>query len=139
MLAGMKRILSVLAVIVISACTALTTPQEQQGYQRYMCDKGWTIQVEHNPQDIGGNTMIPWHDDNVRVTVNGQPFEMYSVAAASGEKYATEQGLTPDAGLIWWDKSNEGVLQAMVLDHTVDPAHYPVIVRCERLHITGKV
>lgn len=136
MLAVMKRILFSLLILTLGACVTATPPAEQQGYQRYMCDRGWSIQVDHDPEVSGA--MTPWPDDHVLVTIQGRPFEMYRIKSASGEKYGTERGLTPDAGLIWWDKGNEAMLRAMILDHTADPDNAPIIVRCERLHVTTK-
>ena len=128
----MKNIFVLMTLLALGACSAVVTPTEQQGYQRYMCDRGWSIQVDHNPQQA--NAVTPWPADHVLVTIDGRPFEMYRIKSASGEKYGTERGLTSDAGLIWWDKGNEGMLLAMILDHTASIDNAPIIVRCERLH-----
>jgi membrane-bound inhibitor of C-type lysozyme len=50
--------------------------------------------------------------------IDGRRFEMYSVVAASGARYATESGFKPDHGLQWWTKGETATLSEMVMDHT---------------------
>jgi membrane-bound inhibitor of C-type lysozyme len=53
-----------------------------------------------------------------RLSFDGRSFALYPVRAASGARYATEQGLSPDRGLQWWIKGDEATLSEMLMDHT---------------------
>lgn len=84
----------------------------------YECTDRHTVQVIHPDPE------------HAQVTVSGQRFDMYRVAAASGVKYATEKGLTGRGGLIWWAKGHDALLIEMILDDRVNPADYPLLATC---------
>ena len=58
---------------------------------------------------------------------------MYETRVTSGAKYATELGLEPEFGLIWWTKKNEGTLIRMIKEHTIKAESYPVIASCVQI------
>lgn len=76
----------------------------------YQCESGQTVVVRYDNTNPDAPT--------VRLEYNGQTFEMYNVRAASGARYATEQGLSPDKGLQWWTKGDGATLSEMLMDHT---------------------
>lgn len=81
-----------------------------------------------------GAVIINQHDDSDGITldIQHQLYHLYSVRAASGAKYATEQGLKPETGLIWWGKGDEAMMLEMILDHTVLPEDYPLLSLCQK-------
>jgi membrane-bound inhibitor of C-type lysozyme len=76
----------------------------------YECESGQTISARYD----NTNPDAP----SARLEYKGQTFEMYQVRSASGARYATEQGLSPDKGLQWWTKGNSATLSEMLMDHT---------------------
>jgi membrane-bound inhibitor of C-type lysozyme len=81
----------------------------------YECESGQTIVARYDNTDPDAPT--------TRLEYKGRTFEMYNVRAASGARYATEQGLSPDKGLQWWIKGDDAALSEMLLDHTApEPA-----------------
>jgi len=77
---------------------------------QYTCADGRSIEAQYdnsNPERPSANLLI-----------DGRRFELYSVVAASGARYATESGFKPDHGLQWWTKGEEATLSEMVMDHT---------------------
>jgi membrane-bound inhibitor of C-type lysozyme len=87
----------------------------------YSCDNGKSLQAEY----INSQT-----SRSARLTYDGKSFDMYSTRAASGAKYATEQGLNAEDGLIWWSQRDEGMLMTMILDHSVNAEDYPIVTKC---------
>ncbi len=76
----------------------------------YECESGQTIAARYDNTNPDAPT--------ARLEYRNQTFEMYNVRAASGARYATEQGLSPDKGLQWWTKGDGATLSEMLLDHT---------------------
>lgn len=76
----------------------------------YSCDSGETIRASYDNTDAAA--------PKARLEYKGRSFDMYSVLAASGARYATEQGLETDRGLQWWTKGKEATLSEMIMDHT---------------------
>ncbi|BCH35584.1 hypothetical protein MesoLjLc_75140 [Mesorhizobium sp. L-8-10] len=76
----------------------------------YVCDSGNTVDVRYD------NTSDEAHVATLEY--KGRTFEMYNVRSASGARFATEQGLTPDKGLQWWSKGDEATMSEMLMDHT---------------------
>lgn len=76
----------------------------------YRCESGTTVTVRYDNTDPTA--------PRARLDYKGRVFDMYSVVAASGARYATEQGLEPDRGLQWWSKGDEATLSEMIMDHT---------------------
>lgn len=66
----------------------------------------------------------------VRLTVGGTSRDLVEVVAASGARYATEHGLTPDHSLIWWASGPEATLLEMPLDHTATFADARTLATC---------
>ena len=88
---------------------------------QYQCENGNSLQAEYMSSDL---------EHSAKITYDGNTFNMYSTKSASGAKYATEQGLTPNDGLIWWSQRDEGMLMTMILDHTAEAEDYPIITNC---------
>lgn len=84
----------------------------------YTCDNGIKVSAQYYP-------------DKVDLTVNGTQKELYQTVSASGAKYATENGIEPETGLIWWTKGDEATMFEMILDHTVNPNDYRQITVCK--------
>lgn len=76
----------------------------------YSCDSGASVTAVYDNSDPA----VP----RARLTIRDRSFDLYNVIAASGARYATEQGFEPDKGLQWWTKGNEATLSEMTLDHT---------------------
>lgn len=66
----------------------------------------------------------------VRLTIHGASRDLVRVVAASGARYATEHGLTPDHSLIWWTSGPEATLLEMPLDHTATLADAHILATC---------
>lgn len=64
------------------------------------------------------------------LTIDGVAYEMYSVIAASGARYATEQGMQPEQGMQWHSKADKAVLMTMTLDHTAKPEDEKILFDC---------
>lgn len=45
-----------------------------------------------------------------RLTIGDKSYDLTGVQAASGAKYATDQGRSPGKTLVWWTKGEEGTL-----------------------------
>lgn len=76
----------------------------------YTCADGRRIEARYDNTDRERPTAT--------LVVDGRSFEMYSVVAASGARYATESGLQPGHGLQWWTHGDRATLSAMLMDHT---------------------
>lgn len=76
----------------------------------YQCESGQTVVARYDNTNPDAPTA--W------LEYKGQTFEMHNVRAASGARYATEQGLSPDKGLQWWTKGDSATLSEMLMDHT---------------------
>jgi membrane-bound inhibitor of C-type lysozyme len=76
----------------------------------YRCQSGQTIIARYDNSNPDAPT--------ARLEYGGRTFDMYNVRAASGARYATEQGLSPDKSLQWWTKGDDATLSEMLMDHT---------------------
>ena len=91
------------------------TPGMPAAAETYRCESGQTIVARYDNSNPDAPT--------ARLEYRGRTFEMYNVRAASGARYATEQGLSPDKGLQWWTKGDDATLSEMLMDHTApEPA-----------------
>lgn len=132
---------SLVALITLTACGNIavlnvTAPErdetdiqdvKQDNRIEYICDNNQVLSVEYYERAVDrseGKTGINLRYEN-------REFEMYRTYSLSGEKYATEQGLNPEDGLMWWSKGEEGTLITMLLDDSVTAADYPIITRCK--------
>lgn len=52
------------------------------------------------------------------LTLDGATFELTRVEAASGAKYATNQGRAPGRTLVWWTQGDDGTLYEGILGGT---------------------
>ncbi|WP_395344698.1 MliC family protein [Ningiella sp. W23] len=114
-----------LSLIALGACTPNTTePSDdatQQPSLQYRCDNGEMLVAQYINEADKQSALLKYQN---------REFNMYSVRAASGASYATEQGLAPEEGLMWRTQKDEGLLIKMILDHTVSAEDYPIITRC---------
>lgn len=101
-------------LLVLSSCAQSNVQYRSE----YSCDNGMTVFAQYQP-------------DKVNLSINGIQKELYQTVSASGAKYATENGLKPDMGLIWWTKGDEATVFDMILDHTVSPDDYKKIAVCK--------
>ena len=90
----------------------------------YQCDNGKMVIAIYN------NTNI--NSPRATLNIDGRVYEMYNVAAPSGTLYATEQGINAGQGMRWHVHGLEAILQTMTLDHTPDPAHETMLMRCQQ-------
>lgn len=93
----------------------------------YSCDSGATVTAVYDNSDPA----VP----RARLSIRDRSFDLHNVIAASGARYATEQGFEPDKGLQWWTKGNEATLSEMTLDHTA--AEPRLIDTCRALEDPG--
>jgi membrane-bound inhibitor of C-type lysozyme len=49
-------------------------------------------------------------DGRAFLTVDGMNYTLTHVASASGARYLAEQGRSPGATLVWWNKGRDGTL-----------------------------
>lgn len=91
---------------------------------QYECDSGDKLSVEYINSEQARSAKLLYKN---------RTFDVYEIRAASGSKYATEQGITPEDGLIWWTQKNEGTLIKMIKDHTIKAEFYPVIESCVQI------
>ncbi|EHK52394.1 hypothetical protein MAXJ12_35549 [Mesorhizobium alhagi CCNWXJ12-2] len=85
-------------------------PAENVITATYRCESGQTIVARYDNNNPDAPTAL--------LEYKGRTFDMYNVRAASGARYATEQGLSPDKGLQWWTKGDDATLSEMLMDHT---------------------
>ena len=109
-------LLSILLGIGLAACAAdspmpKATIAPPPGMLRilYSCDSGATVAAVYD-----SDAAVP----RAKLTIRDRSFDLHSVVAASGARYATEQGFEPDKGLQWWTKGDDATLSEMTLDHT---------------------
>ncbi|MBT0586959.1 MliC family protein [Alteromonas oceanisediminis] len=117
----LKRHVRVLAPLLVIAAMSGCSNQPRT---EYYCDNGERAGVIYLSEAAGSGAILHYQ---------GQDYEMYPTRTASGAKYATEQGLSPEEGLIWWTQGESAMLMTMILDHTVSAEDYPMIARCELL------
>ena len=89
----------------------------------YQCDQAKVIEALYDNSNV--------NSPKVTLIIDGRQFPMYNVIAPSGTLYATEQGINAGQGMRWHVHGLEGILQAMVLDHTADPASAALLMRCQ--------
>jgi membrane-bound inhibitor of C-type lysozyme len=105
---GMRTIaLSCLSTLLLTGCMA----KDKGLSYRYECDNQWVVDVQYENTEASANA---------RLTLNDRELVLYSVMAASGAKYATENGLSEGKGLVWWTKGASGTLYENILDDSVD-------------------
>jgi membrane-bound inhibitor of C-type lysozyme len=110
----MRYIFCLPLLFIISACSH----PKPQYMAKYHCNNGMNISAI-------------FHPENVSLVIDGIEKQLYQTVSASGAKYATENGLQPETGLIWWIKGNEATMFEMILDHTVTPDNYKEITVCK--------
>lgn len=109
-------------LIVMLAFSSLYACQMRPQNPVFGCDNGLSVEIEV-PQNYA---------NRLKILYDGAPYSLYRIQAASGEKYGTEQGITPEEGLIVWSKGNEMSLYTMILDDSVDANDYPLITQCHK-------
>jgi putative lipoprotein len=92
---------------------------------RYACESGKEI----------GIAVLAVDPPRINLSYDERSFEMFSVAAETGLRFSTEQGLTPDRGLQWASDGETGTLSEMVMDHT---AGAPTVIETCRIEPTGQ-
>ncbi len=66
---------------------------------RYGCDNGLSVIAVYGADD-----------GSAQLTIGKKSLALPSVSAASGSKYASEDGLEPGKSLTWWVKGDEALL-----------------------------
>ena len=89
----------------LACCGGATAAAEPVAYG---CDSGRQVLATYGVGADGG----------ARLAFDGRSFDLHQVRSASGARYATEQGLSPDRGLQWWIKGETATLSEMLMDHT---------------------
>ena len=102
----------------------------------YLCDNQSELSIEYYDRKLNRKDGKSGANLRYKSESQVQEFEMYSTRADEGEKYATEQGLNAEDGLMWWvynndEQRSEGKLITMILEDTANSADYPVIAQCE--------
>lgn len=87
-----------------------------------VCDDGSTIVATYR-DDLGP-------DGGVDLAINGKTYQLYLVPSGSGSKYSTEQGLTPDMLLVYWEKDDEAMLIESPLDDSATDDDEVIRARC---------
>ena len=68
----------------------------------YECTPAMTLSVKYD------NSVDP---PKAAVTLDGKTYDMTIAPSASGARYMTVSGRTPDMTLVWWNKGRDGFLQ----------------------------
>lgn len=68
----------------------------------YQCTPAMTLSVKYD------NTIDP---PKAAVTLDGKVYDMTLAPSASGARYMTLDGRSPDMTLVWWNKGRDGFLQ----------------------------
>lgn len=68
----------------------------------YDCTPAMALSVKYD------NSVDP---PKAAVTLDGKTYDMTLAPSASGARYMTTSGRTPDMTLVWWNKGNDGMLQ----------------------------
>jgi membrane-bound inhibitor of C-type lysozyme len=93
----------------------------------YFCDNNQALSVEYYERALDRSHV----NTGINLRYQNREFEMYRSYSASGAKYATEQGLNPEDGLMWWSTGEKGRLITMILDDSVTAEDYPIITTCK--------
>lgn len=67
---------------------------------------------------------------DVAIFIQGTDFQMKSVPAPSGARYATEFGLEAGKALIWWDQGGKALLQQAPEAAMAEPAAATTLRTC---------
>jgi membrane-bound inhibitor of C-type lysozyme len=94
------------------------------GSERLRCDNGNVLLVHYD----NSNPEAP----RAVVAYEGKSFDMYSVRAASGARYATEQGRAQDVSLEWHTKGDSGVLSEAPLSDTRTDKDVRTVAQCSK-------
>lgn len=94
----------------------------QSNTVHYACTPNQDITVTYSTQDAT--------QPKANLVINNVSYDMYAVVAASGARYATEQGIEPEQGMQWHTKGESGILISMTLDHTADPEDERILLSC---------
>lgn len=105
-----SRMNSILATTALCAGLMAGAPALAQNNEimPFNCESGAVISVQHGAGTDGNGIVLSYRD---------RKFELYPVQSA-GDRFATEQGLSPDHGLRWEMDGNTWHLTEMVMDHT---------------------
>lgn len=106
----MRRLPEVALATVLCAAPALPARamEPQIWEQTYRCTSGRVVTVRYeNPQDVARMA---------RLFLGGREVLLHQIGAASGRRFATEEGLKSDRGLQWWVKGRNATLSETVLD-----------------------
>ena len=90
----------------------------------YACADGRAARIHY---DGGDPNRMP-----ARLEIDGRAFVLHPAPALNGLRYASESGLTPGHGLVWWAEGDE----ASLIEVSGDPAAAATereIVRCVRI------
>src|SRR5262245_20437134 len=88
------------ALLALGACSTPAPPSAGEP-TRYVCEGQPPVLVRYDNSDP--------QQPRALLSFDGKSFSMHSVRAASGARYATEQGRRPDMSLEWHTKGGEGL------------------------------
>lgn len=101
---------------------AIPVAVTQSNTVHYACRPSQDITVTYSAQDAT--------QPKATVVIDDIAYEMYAVVAASGARYATEQGIHPEQGMQWHTKGDSAMLMSMALDHTVSSEDEHMLFSC---------
>ena len=87
------------------------------------CDNGFTIAARYDNSDPQNAKAI--------LTINGKEYTLNSAVTASGARYTSEAGMTPDMLLEWRTKGDEASLYESPLDDSVTPEDVKLRATCK--------
>ena len=120
--ATLTRLLVLCGVALAAACSQRPPASDAAPSRTYRCDTLGEIVARYD-HDTSGRP-------RVTLTIGGERRELLQIVAASGARYATENGLHPDHNLIWSTKGPDATLLEIPLDDMATPADARTLASC---------
>lgn len=109
---SLGKLLALLCCTLIVGCKHPNeTAQEsaiasKQARMTYTCDNHFVVIAAYDNHDLGAS--------KVTLTISGVKYHLTQTVSASGVRYITKHGLTPEHGLIWHSKGHEAIASTFI-------------------------
>jgi membrane-bound inhibitor of C-type lysozyme len=109
------------AAVLVSACSTTSGGDAAaSASQTYRCDNGKTVTAVYDNSGPAARATV---------TVDGRSYVLTVARSASGARYTSEQGPTPDKLFTWWTRGAEATWRESPLDHTA-AANETIVATC---------
>lgn len=119
LLAGLTTLAACLPV---GQGTTVSGSAEGAAFQPFACDDGTRVLARYRDE------IVP--DGAVELRIGGKDLLLRLVPSGSGSRFSTEQGLTPDMLLVWWEKDDIALMLESPLDDSAGPDEDVLRARC---------